>query len=168
MKKNYPVFIFNLLVALFLITPPVHAAELLIDAGKKVTMHYTLSVDGQTLDTTFGGTPFEFTFGAEEIVPGLENQIRGLKAGDKGQFIVEPEDAFGAIEQERIVTVPRDQMPENEDVQPGMVFAIPVQDGHELNALVREVNDDHIVLDFNHPLAGKEITFDVEIVNVSD
>ena len=141
---------------------PAAADKLLkIADGMKVTMEYTLTLPDKTVvDSTKGQPPFSYTQGKQEIIPGLEKALAGLKAGDKKHVTVPAAEAYGLYDEKKKVTVPKDKVPP--DVKAGA--KLRSQSGQE--ARVVEVKGNSVVVDVNHPLAGKDLTFDVNIVNV--
>ena len=138
----------------------------MIEDGKKVKIRYTLMVDGEVVDETGDREPFVYTQGKHQIVPGLENQMLGLKVGDEREIIVGPDDAYGVEDPNAYIEVPKAQMPEG-DIQPGMLLHATGPDGVQMLVRVSEIREQTILLNFNHPLAGKELHFFVEVLEVS-
>jgi len=138
----------------------------MIDDGKKVKIHYTLTVEGEIVDSTQGSEPMEFVFGDSAMLPSFQEAIKGLKAGDKNNFSLQPENGFGQPDPNAIVQIPRSNLPEG-DLQPGMMFSATSEQGYPMRATVVKIEDDTATMDFNHPLAGKELLFDVEIIAVT-
>jgi len=134
--------------------------------GSKVKFNYTLYVNGQVADTSEGKTPLEYTQGAGMIIPGLESQLAGLKAGDVKTVIVDAASAYGPVNPEAIVEIPKENLGEEIDPQVGMVLQMQTQDGQALNGMITEIKETTLVMNFNHPLAGQDLTFDVKIVEV--
>ena|SRR5438876_5100723 len=129
--------------------------------GMKVTMEYTLELPDKTVvDSTKGQPPFSYTQGKQEIIPGLEKALAGLKAGDKRLVTIPAAEAYGLYEEKKKVTVPKKNVPP--EAKAGM--RLRSQDGRE--AKVLEIKGDSVVIDTNHPLAGKDLTFDVNILKV--
>ncbi|HEX3176668.1 MAG TPA: peptidylprolyl isomerase [Methylomirabilota bacterium] len=136
-----------------------------IKNGSRVRIEYTLSDDGgKVLDTNKGEEPFAYTQGAKEIVPGLESALAGLHAGDVKQVKVAPEDGYGAVDPKAQIEVGRDRVPP--DVKVGSELTGRAPNGATRPVRVKEVKDDTVVLDLNHPLAGKTLNFDVKILSV--
>ena len=132
----------------------------------KVKFDYTLTVDGQVADTSAGRAPLEYTHGAGHIIKGLEKEMTGMKVGDKKTVVVSPEEGYGLVQQEAIRRVPKTSIGGAENLKVGdMVGASNA--GHTFRAMVKEITDTEVVLDFNHPLAGKTLTFDVEIKEIN-
>jgi FKBP-type peptidyl-prolyl cis-trans isomerase SlyD len=131
-----------------------------------VSIDYTLTVDGQVIDTTEGDEPLNFLQGHQNIIPGLERELAGMKIGDSKQVVVSPTEAYGEIDSDNIIDVPRSEFPDEIPLEPGTELEVKNSDGEVLSATINEVNKDTVKLDFNHPLAGKELTFDVTIVDL--
>lgn len=137
----------------------------IIEQGKKVKMNFTMKSNGVILESTEGKQPFEFTFGQNPMIPGLEQALKGLKTGDKKQLSLTPQNAFGEVNPKAIVEFPKSQFKEK-GIKPGMVFNGQGQGGIPLRGMVKEVKRDSVVLDFNHPLAGKNLDIDFEVTEV--
>ncbi len=144
----------------------VKGEENMISEGKIVKFDYVLRVDNQVVDSSEGKTPMEYTHGQKTIIPGLESKLEGLKVGDKKTVIVGPEDAYGVIDQKAIIEVPTAQLGEDINPQVGMKLQMTGASGQPIPGKVVEVKETTVIVDFNHPLAGKELQFEVEIVEV--
>ena len=136
-----------------------------VAAGTKVSLEYTLTVEGQKLDSNVGEEPLAYTHGQNEIVPGLEKALSGMSAGESKKVEVQPDEAYGDLQSDAVIEVPKDQIPEEAQFV-GAQLATKDPDGNVLRPRVTVVGDEKITLDFNHPLAGKVLNFDVKIVNV--
>jgi FKBP-type peptidyl-prolyl cis-trans isomerase 2 len=141
---------------------PVAADKLLkIEDGMKVTMEYTLTLPDKTVaDSTKGGPPFSYIQGKQEIIPGLEKALAGLKAGDKKNVTISAAEAYGPYDEKKKVEVPKKNVP------PDVKVGTKLRAANGMEAKVIELKKDSVVVDVNHPLAGKDLTFDVNIVNV--
>ena len=128
-----------------------------------VVMDYTLTVDGEIVDSS-EDDPIEFLQGYGNIIPGLEAHLGGLAIGESLQVTVAAKDAYGEFDPEQIVDVPLDEFPEEICVEPGVELEMKDEDGDMLFARILSVGKSRAKLDFNHPLAGKELTFDVTII----
>lgn len=136
-------------------------------AGNTIRMHYTGTFsDGAVFDSSEGRDPLEFQLGAGQIIPGLDRAIAGMTVGEKKQVTVAPADAYGERDDTRIQEVPRAQLPEDLPTEPGTQLAMRTPEGHTMPVTVAAATDDTVTLDANHPLAGRELTFDVEIVEI--
>lgn len=138
------------------------------DNKKVVSFHYTLKDEsGAVLESSHGEKPLSYLEGGGQIIPGLESELRGMKKGDKKNVNVAAKDAYGEHDQELIVKVPRGQIPKK-DVEVGDQFHAHGPDGEPAVVTVTAVDDQHVTVDGNHPLAGQALTFDVEIAEVRD
>jgi FKBP-type peptidyl-prolyl cis-trans isomerase SlyD len=141
----------------------------MIQDGKVVTLAYTLKNDkGEELDRADASDPFFYLHGADQVVPGLEEGLKGLKAGDKKQVSVSPELGYGTLDPDLKMSVKRTQFPADVNVQPGMRFQTETPDGSPVVFTVEKVEDDQVHIDGNHPLAGVTLFFDVEVLAVRD
>lgn len=137
-----------------------------ISKDSAVFFNYTLTDDaGNVLDKSPEGQPLAYLHGHNNIIPGLEKQLEGKSAGDKLTAVVEPADAYGERHLEAIQTIPREQFKGVDKIEVGMQFQSQAE-GQVMSVVVTEVTDDQITVDGNHPLAGKQLTFDVEIADV--
>ncbi len=137
----------------------------MIKSGDKVRLHYTGKMDnGVVFESSLDRDPIEFTLGAGEIIEGLETGVIGLKKGDKTTVTIEPEKGYGLVKEDMILTVSRSKVPP--DVQVGSQLQATGQNGELIPFLVKEVNDENVVIDANHPLSGKTLLFEVEIVDI--
>ncbi len=135
---------------------------------KVVSFHYTLkNAKGETLESSQGDEPLSYLEGVGQIIPGLESAINGLKKGDKKSVHVKADEAYGEYEQDLVVQVPRQQIPKK-DVVVGDRFHADSGQGHTQVVVVTGVTDSHVTVDGNHPLAGQDLHFDVEVTEVRD
>ena len=139
-----------------------------IEEGKVVTFHYTLKTDaGEQVDTSAGGEPMAYLHGAGNIVPGLERQLFGKASGDRFDAKVPPEEGYGVRDGDP-EPVPRQAFPEDVEIQPGMMFRADTADGRTVPLWVAKVEADTVWVDQNHPLAGENLNFAIEVVAVRD
>ncbi len=149
-------------------TAPVKAkaGDSAIGIGSTVKLEYTLTDDkGTLLDTNKGKEPLAYTHGQGQIIPGLEKALSGLRTGDAKHVVIRPEEAYGPIKPEAMIEVPKERIQANLQTV-GAHLLGQNKDGQPLHAFVKEVKEKTIVLDTNHPLAGKALTFDVKVVEV--
>lgn len=140
---------------------------LTIGPGSEVLMHFTLSlVDGTVADSTDEDEPLRFVMGDGTLIEGLELVLYGLKPGDRQCLSIDPRDAFGFPDEENIHTMPRSEFPAEMQLEAGLIISFTTPSGEEVPGAIREIKDDEVVVDFNHPLAGNEIIFDVEILEI--
>lgn len=137
-----------------------------IEQGTKVTMSFSLALEnGEVIDSNFDSEPATFVLGDGNLLPGFEVPLQGLKAGDQAEFVIAPENAFGQRNPENIQQLARDNFGQ-ESIAVGDVFSFQNGDG-ELPGVVVEIGNELVKVDFNHPLAGRNIIFKVDIVEVS-
>ncbi len=133
-----------------------------------VTMDYRLTDDeGTVLDSSEGRGPLSYVHGAGTIIPGLENALEGQEPGAHVDAVVEPEDAYGERDEQRVVNLPRDRFQGVDTVEPGMQFQAQV-DGQTQILTVQEAGDEEVTVDANHPLSGKRLNFSVDIREVRE
>ena len=137
--------------------------------GKVVDLAYTLkNSTGEVLDQSSAGEPFTYLHGGSQIVPGLEAGLLGLKAGDKKNITVAPEDAYGKVNESLRLSVKRAQFPESAPVQAGMQFQAQSPEGHGMVFTVSGIEGDEVKIDGNHPLAGETLHFAVEVLKMRE
>ena len=136
-----------------------------IEQGIRVTLYFSLKLEnGETVDSNFDGKPATFTLGDGNLLPGFEAPLVGLEAGSQGEFMITPEHAFGQPNPENIQPLSRDNF-DQETLKVGDVFSFQNGDG-ELPGVIAAIHKDKVEVDFNHPLAGRNIIFTVNIVDV--
>ena len=138
----------------------------MIAAGSKVSIHYTLTVDGAVVDSSSGKEPLEYVQGEGMLVPGIEAGLTGAAAGEKRRVVVAPAEGYGEAQPELIIKAPRQALEHLPDLAVGAVVSGESPDG-PFRAIVRAIADEDVTLDLNHPLAGKTLEFDVEVVSVA-
>jgi len=133
-----------------------------------VKVHYTGKLDdGQVFDSSVErGEPIKFTMGQGQLIPGFEKGIIDMKVNEKKTINIPKEEAYGEIRKELVQEVPKSQLPEDIKPEIGMGLTSQTQNGQEINLVVKDVKADTIVVDGNHPLAGKDLTFELEVVEI--
>lgn len=140
-----------------------------ITKDSAVFFNYTLTDDqGNTLDQSPEGQPMGYLHGHNNIIPGLEKQLEGKTAGNKLVAVVEPAEAYGEYHEEAIQQVPREHFQGVDAIEVGMQFQAQAENGQAMLVRVKEVSEDTVTIDANHPLAGKQLSFDVEIADVRE
>jgi FKBP-type peptidyl-prolyl cis-trans isomerase SlyD len=140
-----------------------------ISDGKVVDLSYALTnVKGELLDRADRDEPFTYLHGASQIVPGLESALNGLKTGDKKKVVVSAADGYGEIDNDLHLTVKRTQFPADVKIEPGMQFETRGPDGTGTIFTIQGVTGEQVTIDGNHPLAGEELHFDVEVLEIRD
>ncbi|MGA6099502.1 FKBP-type peptidyl-prolyl cis-trans isomerase [Stutzerimonas marianensis] len=141
-------------------------SEQRIGSDTQVTLHFALSLEnGEQVDSTFDKQPAIFKVGDGNLLPGFEQQLFGLKAGDKRTFQINPEQGFGQHNEQNVQIMPRNQF-EGMELSEGLLVIFNDAAKTELPGIVKRFDDRQVTVDFNHPLAGKTLTFDVEIFDV--
>lgn len=140
--------------------------ELRIGPDKEVTLHFALKLEnGDVVDSTFDKKPATFKVGDGNLLPGFEQAIYGLKAGDKRSLSISPEQGFGQGNPQNVQVMPRSQFQDME-LSEGLLVIFNDAANAELPGVVKAFDDSQVTIDFNHPLAGKALSFDVEIIAV--
>lgn len=143
-------------------------SELMIAENTRVTLNFALKLeDGAVIDSNFEGEPVSFVVGDGNLLPGFENTLLGLIAGAEEVFVVKPEDAFGQSNPNNMQQVPRDQFAADMELVEGLVVSFADAQKAELPGVVHSFDDKQVTVDFNHPLAGRDIIFDVKVIDVS-
>ncbi len=135
--------------------------------GDTVKVDFTGKLeDGQVFGSTEGKDPLEFKIGEGKIIPGIENEIQGMNEGDKKTVNVSPDKAYGPYRDELIEEVEKEKFPTDVDPEVGQAFEIPQPQGQPMIVRVTDIKDDKITLDGNHPLAGKDLVFELELLEI--
>lgn len=139
----------------------------MIKSDSKVTLHFSLMLDnGDVIDSTFEKKPASFVMGDGSLLPGFEEALLGLAPSDKKTAIIEPAKAFGVHNPENMQHFKRSDFAEDAELSPGTMFSFADVGGNELPGVLDRVEGERVFIDFNHPLAGRNITFTVEIFDV--
>ena len=135
--------------------------------GSKVKVHYTgILDDGTVFDSSETREPLEFTVGEGQVIPGFEDAVRDMNLNDEKTVKINPEQAYGHKMNQLIMQVPRDKFPAELNIEVGGRLVLKSPEGQNIPAVVSEVKKDVVVIDMNHPLAGKELTFKIKVVEV--
>ncbi len=136
--------------------------------GNTVQIHYTGTLsDGDVFDSSEGRSPLEFTVGSGQVIPGFDTGVMGMNVGEKKTFTIPCAEAYGVSDPRMVQDVPRSEMPADMQIEVGMRLSASGPDGRELQLVVVDVSDDVVRLDANHPLAGEDLTFAIEVVAIS-
>lgn len=138
-----------------------------IETNQIVSIEYEVRDGDKVVDSNVGAAPLVFMFGKGQIIPGLENGIQNMSIGEKSDILVQPADAYGEYNSEATKEVPKEQFA-GIDLQKGMTLYGQGEDGSTVQVIVKEIQDDAVIIDFNHPLAGKSLMFTVTINNIRD
>ena len=135
--------------------------------GDTVRVHYTGKLEDSTVfDSSLEREPLEFTLGEGMVIPGFEDAVRGMQVGQSKTVTISPEEAYGPHHDEMVVVIEREQLPPELDPAVGQQLQMRQQDGRAVIVLVTGVSQTAITVDANHPLAGKDLTFDIELVEI--
>lgn len=137
-----------------------------VENGKKVAFHYTLTVDEKVVQTSEGQQPMSYTHGSGQIIPGLASEIEGMNEGEEKRVIVPAQNAYGEVNPEAFKELPKSSLPEGLIPEKEMMLQVSMQDGQKIPARISEVKEESFVIDLNHPLAGKDLQFDVKVVSI--
>lgn len=139
-----------------------------VQAGRVVAMDYTLHVDGEKIDSSEGREPLEYLHGAGNIIPGLEREMAGMEVGESKQVVVSPADGYGESDPDAFIEIPRSEFPQDIPLELGLELQVQDPSGNPMYARIDAITDESVRLDFNHPLAGKELHFSVKIVGLRE
>jgi len=136
--------------------------------GDTVKIHYTGTLDdGTQFDSSSGRDPLQFELGSGQVIPGFEKAVEGMAVGDSKSINIPPEEAYGPRHEQMIQDVPRDALPDDLEPVEGMALQAQGQDGQVINLTVTSVAEDSVTVDGNHPLAGKALNFDIQLVDIA-
>lgn len=139
-----------------------------ISSGKSVSIEYTMSFDGgDPVETSEDSAPLSYTQGQDEILGGLEEALEGLEAGAEKTVVLEPDQAFGGVDPDAVVDVDVSRLPEDAR-QPGAVVETHDDQGETMAGEVTDISEGVATIDFNHPLAGKTLQFDIKVLSVAE
>ncbi|MEP6711512.1 MAG: peptidylprolyl isomerase [Ferruginibacter sp.] len=138
-----------------------------VKTGDKVKVHYTGKLtSGDEFDSSAGREPLEFTVGAGQMIKGFDAALPGMVVGDKKTINIPAEDGYGERSEEAIIEFAKQNIPADMKLEPGMPLTLSNQDGQPVPVIVKEIKDDIVILDANHFLAGQELVFDIELMEI--
>jgi len=138
-----------------------------VKSGDKVKVNYTGKLrNGETFDSSEGREPLEFTVGGGQVIKGFDQGVMGMQVGDKRTVEIEVVDAYGEKNQDMVIEFPKTQFPADMKPEPGMQLMMNNGEGQSFPVLVKEVKEETVLLDANHPLAGEDLVFDIELVEI--
>ena len=136
--------------------------------GDTVKVHYTGKLgDGEIFDTSQDGDPLEFKIGEGQVIPGFEQGVLGMNEGESKTVEIPSDEAYGPHHQELVIEIEMDQFPEDLDPEVGKQFKMRQPDDRTIIVAVTEITEDSVTLDANHPLAGKDLTFDIQLIEIA-
>ena len=140
-----------------------------VEDGHFVQVHYKGTLEnGDVFDTSEGRAPLEFQVGKSQVVPGFENAIKGMELNEKKTFNLSPAEAYGERNDSLIQSFARKDVPPDFKPEVGQTVALHAENGQQVPAIIIEMDEEQIKVDINHPLAGKALTFEIEIAGISD
>lgn len=134
-----------------------------IEANQNVKIYFEVKIDGKVVDGSTSNKPFEFTFGIGQVIPGLEKRIQHMEVGQKDTFIVPANEAYGEYNENAMQTIPLDQLEGIENLRVGMQLQGEDENGEPIQVLIKEIKENEAILDYNHPLAGKDLEYTITI-----
>jgi FKBP-type peptidyl-prolyl cis-trans isomerase SlyD len=165
-----PLFYLAMITALLfstrLVAETAEIAEMQIREGSQVALEYTLSDEtGTVIESNKGKQPMSYIHGKSQIIPGLEKELSGMKVGEEKKIQVKPEDGYGPVNPDAFQEVPKDKLPP-EALKVGAMLMAQGPQGQGIPVRVHEIKDTTVIMDFNHPMAGKTLSFDVKISEI--
>jgi peptidylprolyl isomerase len=143
----------------------------MIKKGDKVKIDYTGKLDdGTVFDSSTHGDhshPLEFEVGSGKVIPGFDNAVMGMKLDEEKDIVIEPKDAYGQPNKDLVKPIPKSQIPESDKIQKGMQLMMQTNTGQQLPVIVVDVDETNIMIDLNHPLAGKTLHFHIKVVEIN-
>jgi FKBP-type peptidyl-prolyl cis-trans isomerase 2 len=138
-----------------------------VQQGHKVQVHYTGKLNnGELFDTSEGKEPLEFTVGQGMVIPGFDNALLDMKVGDKKTVNIPVDQAYGPVQEDMIIQFPKTEVPSDVAPQVGQEFQLTDDQGNIIPVIVIDITSEHVIMDANHPLAGQELNFDIELVGI--
>ncbi len=139
-----------------------------VKSGDTIKVHYHGKLtDGTTFDSSEGREPLEFEVGSGMVIAGFDIGVTGMSIGEKKTVSIPPEEAYGEKQEEMVMEFPMDRFPDDMKPEVGMQLNMSSADGQNIPVIIREVLEDKVILDANHPLAGEELVFDLELVEIN-
>lgn len=167
MRRSFILYLVILTVSSLLIPGSAYSAVATVTEGKEVSFDYVLTVDGVIVDTSEKSGKASYIQGAGTMLKGVEKNMEGMKPGDTRSFIIPPEEAYGTVNPGAFREIAKSAFgKELVDMQKGQILSVVDVNGNKLPVVVSELRKDTVVLDFNHPLAGKEVQFEVTVLEV--
>jgi len=125
--------------------------------------------DGTVFDSSekHGGKPLEFQIGSKKVIPGFEKAVIGMEKGEEKEIKLKPAEAYGDPNPQLVKKIPRDKLPTDKELKPGMMLSIGLPTGQQIPARITEVGDKEVTIDLNHPLAGKNLNFKLKVMEIS-
>jgi FKBP-type peptidyl-prolyl cis-trans isomerase 2 len=139
----------------------------IVENGKEITFEYTLTVDGEVMDSSKESEPLNYTHGDGKLIPGLTKRMEGMELGEEREIEVPSEEGYGPVKEQAFQEVLRTKLPENVKPEIGMVLQAQRPDGTAIPVKVSGIKDDSVIIDMNHPLAGKDLLFKIKVIEIA-
>ena len=137
-----------------------------VKPNSKVKVHYTgLLYDGSVFDSSEGKEPLEFTIGENQVIPGFENGVKEMKLNEEKNIKIEAKDAYGERDERMVVSIQRDKFPP--EIEVGGTLVLKGPEGQRMPAKIKDIKDNEVIIDLNHPLAGKDLNFKVKVIAIN-
>jgi len=133
-----------------------------------VSMEYTLHVEDEEIDSSKGQDPLQFLVGYGNIISGLEREMMGMKVGESKDVVIPPAEGYGEFDEDAFMSVPRDAFPKDMSIEEGVELSVRDDSGQSRYARVETIEGDNVTLNFNHPLAGDELHFNVKVTSLRE
>ena len=167
-NKTYSLLLITLLSGIVLLTNGCNGGSAMASDGNTVKVHYTGTLeDGTTFDTSVEREPLEFTLGTDRMIPGFEKAVSGLKVGESKTVTIPAEEAYGLHRDDLVIVLEKKELPTDLEPKVNQQFKIMLTDGSTMDVIVTNVSETMITVDANHPLAGKDLTFEIELVGIN-
>lgn len=138
-----------------------------VKKGDKIKVHYHGKLtDGETFDSSAGREPLEFEVGSGMVIPGFDNGVTGMTVGEKKTVNIPYDEAYGPKNPAMLIEMPKDRFPKDMEIELGMSLGMSDQDGQQFQVTIAEIKEEVVMLDANHPLAGQDLIFDLELVEI--
>ncbi len=138
-----------------------------VKSGDKIKVHYHGKlISGETFDSSAGREPLEFEVGSGAVIPGFDEGVTGMAVGEKKTVNIPFDEAYGARNPEMVIEMPKDRFPKDLDIEVGMPLGMSDQQGQQFQVTIVEIKEEVVMLDANHPLAGQDLIFDLELVEI--
>ncbi|UCD10631.1 MAG: peptidylprolyl isomerase [Nitrospinaceae bacterium] len=166
--KAFKRFVFPAILSIFFLLPILAHAEPGAQSGDSVTLEYTGTLgDGTVFDSSKGKSPLTFKLGEGRVIPGFEKAVMGMKKGEEKKFTLQPAEAYGDANPELVHQFPRSEFPQGQEPKVGMMMMLGGPNGQQARATITEVTHESVTLDMNHPLAGKALTFQIQLTEIT-
>ena len=138
-----------------------------VKSGDKIKVHYHGKLNtGETFDSSEGRDPLEFEVGSGMVIKGFDDGVTGMSVGEKKTVNIPFDEAYGPVNPEMVLEMPKDRFPKDMELEKGMPLMMSDQQGQQFQVTIVEIKEEAVMLDANHPLAGKDLTFDLELVEI--